>query len=121
MSPSGQPVPDAVELMDSSTADLPDMLARGQVRVLVEPNRTNFTMAQDGSFQGLEYDLAKLLEQSLNRDRKKGQTKIKVIFVPVRFEDMADGQAILTGNFRVDPAVPAGIDHRCIRARADEV
>jgi len=88
MSPSGQPVPDAVGLLDSSTGDLPDMLARAQVRVLVEPNRTNFTMAQDGRFQGLEYDLVRLLEQSLNRDRKKGQAKIKVIFVPVLLDEL---------------------------------
>lgn len=93
---AAQPVPQAAELLDSSTADLPAMLQRGQVRVLVAPSRTNFTMAQDGSFLGFEHDLAMLLQQSLNKGRKKGQAKIAVVFVPVLTDELVP--ALLEGR-----------------------
>lgn len=89
-------MPKAVELLHTATADLPEMRQRGQVRVLVVPNRTNFSMAPDGSFQGLEHGLAKLLEQSLNKDRKKGEPKISVLFVPVLMDDLLP--ALLEGR-----------------------
>ncbi len=89
-------VPQAVELLNSSTADLPAMRQRAQVRVLVALNRTNFTMAPDGSFKGLEHDLALLLEQSLNKGLKKGQAKVRVVFVPVLRDELLP--ALLDGR-----------------------
>ncbi|HWR04717.1 MAG TPA: transporter substrate-binding domain-containing protein [Humidesulfovibrio sp.] len=91
-----KPVPQAVELLSSSTADLPAMRQRGQVRVLVTPNRTNFTMAQDGSFRGLEHGLALQLERSLNKGLKKGEGKVRVVFVPVLRDELLP--ALLEGR-----------------------
>ncbi len=88
--------PQAVQFLHASTADLPEMLRRGQVRVLVTPSRTNFYMAPDGSFQGLEHDLTLLLEKSLNKGRKKGEPKVSVLFVPVLLDELIP--ALLEGR-----------------------
>lgn len=93
---SPKSMPQAVELLSSTTADLPEMQQRGQVRVLVVPNRTNFTMAPDGSFRGLEHDLARLLQRSLNKGRKKHEPKIAVVFVPVLLDELLP--ALLEGR-----------------------
>lgn len=89
-------VPLAAELLDASTDDLPGIRQRGQLRVLVALNRTNFTMAPDGSFKGLEHDLALILERSLNTGLKKGQQKLRVVFVPVLRDDLLP--ALLDGR-----------------------
>lgn len=93
---AGQAVPQAAELISPSGADLPAMRQRGQVRVLVAPNRTNFTMAPDGSFKGLEHDLALVVERSLNKGLKKGQPKMRVVFVPVLRDELLP--ALLDGR-----------------------
>lgn len=109
-----RPLPQAEMLLDSSLADLPDMLERRQVRVLVAPSRTNFTMAQDGSFLGLEYDLAMLLQRSLNKGRTKAQGKVAVVFVPVLVDELVpallEGRGdLIASGFTVTPAREAQV------------
>lgn len=109
VSQEAQPLPQAAELLDTSRADLPEMLERRQVRVLVAPSRTNFTMAQDGSFQGLEHDLAMLLQRSLNKGRTKAQGKVAVVFVPVLVDELLpallEGRGdLVASGFTVTPA-----------------
>ncbi|MDH3413026.1 MAG: lytic transglycosylase F [Gammaproteobacteria bacterium] len=57
------------------------------IRVLVHFSRTKFFVA-DGRPRGFEYDLLKEFEAFYNRGRKRGQVKIPVIFIPVRFDQL---------------------------------
>lgn len=91
-----QAMPQAVELVGTSTGDLSVIRKRGVVRVLVSLNRTNFTLAPDGSFRGMEHDLALILERSLNKGRKKGDPVVRVIFVPVLRDELLP--ALLDGR-----------------------
>jgi len=57
------------------------------IRVLVHYSRTKFYIAS-GKPRGYEHDLMKEFEAFYNRHRKRGETKVSVIFIPVRFEDL---------------------------------
>ncbi len=63
--------------------DLPEMLARGRVRVLVPYyDKTNFLIV-DGRARGFEHRLMTALEQRLNDGRGRKDTPISVVFNPV--------------------------------------
>jgi len=91
-----QAAPLAAQLISQSTADLPEIQRRGQLRVLVTPNRTNFFMTATGQFRGLEYDLATMLVRNLNRGRGKAEMKLGVLFVPVLTDELLP--ALLEGR-----------------------
>jgi membrane-bound lytic murein transglycosylase MltF len=111
------PGPDAVvEAADASgivyrvtekyTGDIgPD---RRAIRVLVHYSRTKFFVAS-GRPRGYEYDLMKEFEAHYNRKKKRRETRIPVVFIPVRFEelipmlldgrgDIAAGMLTITGE-----------------------
>ena len=68
--------------------DLPEILkGRRIVRVLVSYNQTNFFIDR-GRPRGLEYELLHRYETYLNRQSKKGSTKIKVIFRVLPFDQL---------------------------------
>jgi membrane-bound lytic murein transglycosylase MltF len=57
------------------------------IRVLVHYSRTKFFVA-NGVARGFEHDLMKEFEAHYNKGRTKRETKIPVIFIPVRFEEL---------------------------------
>ena len=57
------------------------------IRVLVHYSRTTFYVSS-GKPRGYEYDLMKEFEAFYNKDKKRSETKVSVIFIPVRFEDL---------------------------------
>jgi membrane-bound lytic murein transglycosylase MltF len=60
---------------------------RRVIRVLVHYSRTKFFVAS-GRPRGYEYDLMKEFEAHYNRKRKRRETLIPVVFIPVRFEEL---------------------------------
>jgi len=57
------------------------------IRVLVHYSRTKFFVAS-GEPRGYEHDLMKGFEAFYNKGKKKGETGVPVIFIPVRFDEM---------------------------------
>jgi membrane-bound lytic murein transglycosylase MltF len=57
------------------------------IRVLVHYSRTKFFVA-NGVSRGFESDLMKEFEAFYNKGKTRRQTKIPVIFIPVRFEEL---------------------------------
>jgi membrane-bound lytic murein transglycosylase MltF len=60
---------------------------RRAIRVLVHYSRTKFFVAS-GRPRGYEYDLMKEFEAFHNKKKKRGETKIPVVFIPVRFDEL---------------------------------
>jgi membrane-bound lytic murein transglycosylase MltF len=60
---------------------------RRAIRVLVHYSRTKFFVAS-GRPRGYEYDLMKEFEAHYNRKKKKHETKIPLVFIPVRFDEL---------------------------------
>lgn len=87
-------LPDGSELLDLSDAryagDLAEIRKRGMLRVLVAPTRTDFQLVR-GEVRGFEAELAHEFARFLNRERKRGQPQIRVLFVPLAFEDLISG------------------------------
>jgi len=78
------------------TGDLPEMLNRHQLRVLVVPSRSTYFLDKAGQPRGLDYELLKGYERILNRKRKKGEAPVSVVFIPVTLEELGD--ALLEGR-----------------------
>jgi membrane-bound lytic murein transglycosylase MltF len=57
------------------------------IRVLVHFSRTKFFVA-NGVPRGFEHDLLKQFETFHNRSTKRGEVRIPVIFIPVRFDQL---------------------------------
>jgi len=81
---------------EKRTGDLPEMLKRNQIRVLVVPSRSTYFLDHKGQPRGLDYELLKGWEKILNKGRKKGTPPISVIFIPVTLEELGD--ALLEGR-----------------------
>ena len=64
--------------------DLAAMKKRKFVRVLVNPNQTNFFLV-NGRPHGFEYELAKKFEDFLNKGISRKEFKIHLLFIPVPF------------------------------------
>jgi len=60
---------------------------RRAIRVLVHYSRTKFFVAS-GRPRGYEYDLLKEFEAHYNRKKKRRETNVPVIFIPVRFDEL---------------------------------
>jgi membrane-bound lytic murein transglycosylase MltF len=74
--------------------DLPEIRARGELRVLVSYGVTGFYL-QLGQPRGLEVDAMTELEKQLRARRPKGESPLRLVFVPTPFErllpDLAAG------------------------------
>ena len=101
--PIGAQTPDAagksisLERVDAVwKEDLPKILkGRRFVRVLVSYSQTNFFIDR-GRPRGIEYELLHRYEAYLNRQSKKGATKIKLIFRVLPFDQLL--QALIAGR-----------------------
>jgi membrane-bound lytic murein transglycosylase MltF len=69
------------------TGDLPAMVKRRMVRVLVAYSATLYFVDR-GQQSGATYDAGRLLEDELNRRYAKGALKMRVVFVPVSRDRM---------------------------------
>jgi len=78
------------------TGDLPEMLERNTIRVLVVPNYSTYFLDDKGQPRGLDYELLKGWEKMLNKGREKGASPIKVKFIPVTVKEL--GAALLEGR-----------------------
>ncbi|MFC1829883.1 transglycosylase SLT domain-containing protein [Thermodesulfobacteriota bacterium] len=87
--------------------DLGQILKRRLIRVLVTYSKTNFFFDR-GVTQGFEYELLKDYEKFLNKDLKKLNQKITMLFIPVPFDrllqSLVDGQGdIVAAGLTVTP------------------
>jgi len=69
------------------TGDLPGMLEREQVRVLVTYSKTDFFIV-DGQGRGFEHDLMQEFERYLNIGKEKREPHTSVIYIPVAFDQL---------------------------------
>jgi len=76
--------------------DLPEMLKRQQIRVLVVPSRSTYFLDKAGQPRGLDYELLKGYGKILNRQRKKSGAPVSMVFIPVTLEELGD--ALLEGR-----------------------
>jgi membrane-bound lytic murein transglycosylase MltF len=70
--------------------DLPGLLERAYIRVLITMNRTNFFLA-DGKVKGFEYALLKEYEKHLNQGTGPGKLKTTLEFIPVSRDRLLPG------------------------------
>src|SRR5262245_35655076 len=68
-----------------STADLGP--GTRVIRILVHYSRSKFYVAS-GQPRGFEHDLLKEFEAFHNKDRKKREARIPVVFIPVQFDEL---------------------------------
>jgi membrane-bound lytic murein transglycosylase MltF len=67
--------------------DLSGIRDRGFLRVLVTHSRTDF-FVNDGKILGIQAELARELQKWLNKGIKREQDKLKLLFVPVTFDQL---------------------------------
>jgi membrane-bound lytic murein transglycosylase MltF len=72
-------------ILEPGFGDLPAMRERGEVRVLVAYGVTGFYLHK-GQPRGLEVDAMAELEKRLNARRPKGESPVRIVYVPTPFE-----------------------------------
>ena len=65
------------------TGDLPGMIARRVIRVLVPYNRTLYFVDLGGTQRGMSYDFMRAFEDDLNSRLGRGNLRVHVVFIPV--------------------------------------
>jgi ABC-type amino acid transport substrate-binding protein len=91
--PLGSSLVESVE--NPAFGDLPEIRERGTLRVLVAYGVTAFYL-QQGRPRGLEVDAMSDLEQRLRAGRPRGESPLRVVYVPTPFDrllpDLAAGR-----------------------------
>jgi membrane-bound lytic murein transglycosylase MltF len=72
---------------DAHTDDLSAMRKRGFIRVLVTHSRTDFFVS-GGRIRGIQAEMAREFQKQLNKGIKREQDKVKLLFIPVTFEEL---------------------------------
>jgi membrane-bound lytic murein transglycosylase MltF len=84
-------------IMRPWTGDLDGMYERRFIRVLVTHSRTNYFL--DGARErGFTHDILKAFEQWLNKNRKRGERSVAVVFVPVARDQLLPALAAGKGD-----------------------
>ena len=65
------------------TGDLPGMIKRRVIRVLVPYNRTLYFVDLGGTQRGMSYDFMRAFEDDFNARLGRGELRIHVVFIPV--------------------------------------
>jgi membrane-bound lytic murein transglycosylase MltF len=99
------------EINDRFVGDWTDIVARRTLRVLTTYSRTNF-LIENGNGRGLEFEAMSRFEAWVNATRKRGTNDIRVVFVPVAWNDLIP--ALLEGRGDV---IAAGMTRTPERAR----
>jgi hypothetical protein len=90
------------------TGDLPGMIKRRAIRVLVPYSRTLYFVDLGGTQRGMSYDFMRAFEDDFNNRIGRGELRVHVVFIPVSRArllplltggqgDIADGRAGLPG------------------------
>ncbi|UCD80759.1 MAG: lytic transglycosylase F, partial [Desulfobacterales bacterium] len=79
-----------VHLSETYMDDLPGLLERKYIRVLITMNRTNFFLA-GGKVHGFEYALLKEYEKHLNKGIGPRELKVTLEFIPVSRDRLLPG------------------------------
>lgn len=95
------------ESLEISTDDLPAMLERRIIRVLVSYNQTNFFIV-GGVKKGLEYELMNKFEAYVNTSLRRNELDVHVVFITVPFsqllQNLVDGKGdIVAAGLTVTP------------------
>ena len=69
------------------TGDFDEMVGRNKIRVLVPFSKT-FYFLDRGRQRGLSYDLFKVFEDQINKDLKRKNVRVNVIFIPVDRDEL---------------------------------
>lgn len=69
------------------TGDLDEIKQRKVIRALVTYSRTDFFI-HNGHFKGMQFELLKRYEETLNKGVKKEVDKVRIKYVPVRFDQL---------------------------------
>jgi membrane-bound lytic murein transglycosylase MltF len=93
--------------LEISKDDLPAMLERRIIRVLVSYNQTNFFIV-GGDKKGLEYELMKKFEAYINKTLRRNKLDVNVIFLAVPFSQLVpsllDGKGdIIAAGLTITP------------------
>lgn len=78
-----------------STEDLPAIRKRKHIRALVSYNQTNYFLIK-GEENGFEYEFLRRYEKHLNKGISRRKRQIKMVFIPVPFEQLIP--ALLEGR-----------------------
>ena len=85
------PTPEEATLLNEPwIGDFDGMVKRRLIRVLVAYSKTYYFLDQ-GHQRGLSYDLLKEFEKYVNEKLRTGTLKIKVLFIPVRRDEIISG------------------------------
>jgi len=79
-----------VHLSEAHKDDLPGLLKRKYIRVLITMNRTNFFLAE-GKVHGFEYALLREYEKHLNESIGPHELKVTLEFIPVSRDRLLPG------------------------------
>ena len=88
LDPAEQLLPE--QLATPFTGDLPQMVKRGFVRVLVSNNRTNYFLA-GARKAGFEYELMEQYAKYLNREKGRSEIPVDMIYLPRPFGELIAG------------------------------
>lgn len=80
--------------------DLPEIKKRGAIRVLIPLSRT-FYFIDDGVEKGIAAELLREFEKDLNQGIKSEQSKLRIILVPTRRDELISGIADGFGDIAV--------------------
>jgi membrane-bound lytic murein transglycosylase MltF len=80
------------------TGDLDQMLKERNVRALVLINPINFFYS-NGKPQGITYEALEELEKYINQKYKTGALKVKIAFIPMRPDELAEALTEGVGDF----------------------
>ncbi|MDX1455683.1 MAG: transporter substrate-binding domain-containing protein [Gammaproteobacteria bacterium] len=83
--PSIEPLPGLAG--ERYTTDLDGMRERGIIRALVVPSLTDF-FSVEGRIRGVQAEMLEKLEEHLNKDIGRDEVPVRIIYVPVAFDDL---------------------------------
>jgi membrane-bound lytic murein transglycosylase MltF len=77
------------------TGDLDGMIERRMIRVLTTHSKVNY-FVDSGTQRGLIYDAFRLFEEDLNKELKRKNLRVQVLFIPVAHDELVP--ALLAGR-----------------------
>jgi len=82
--PAASDPPLSIDLQQQPwTGDLPGMIKRRVIRVLVPYSRTLYFVDLGGTQRGMSYDFMRAFEDDFNRRLGRGDLRVHVVFIPV--------------------------------------
>jgi membrane-bound lytic murein transglycosylase MltF len=96
---------------ETYTDDLPDLLQRKTIRVLITSSPTNFFVS-DGRIYGFEYSMLKEFENFLNRNTRRQDLKTVIEFIPVPEDILAPSLNEGLGDIAAAGLIVSGGSHQ---------